>query len=61
MRLVYKYKILGNFNNHFYEYPTFINSHYFFEFGFLLGLCLIIQNFTGIFLSMHYLCNIISF
>ena len=58
MRLVYKSGFLGNFNNHFYEYPTFINSNYFFGSGFLLGLCLIIQIFTGLFLSMHYSCNI---
>ena len=32
MRLVYKYSFLGSFNNYFYEYPTFINSHYLFPF-----------------------------
>ena len=58
MRLVYNSSFLQVFNNHFYGYPTFYNLNYFFGFGFLSGLCLIIQIFTGLFLAMHYTSNI---
>ena len=45
-------------NNHVYDYPTYSNLNYSFGFGFLAGLCLIIQIVTGIFLAMHYSCNV---
>jgi len=41
-------------NDHLIEYPTPINIHYAWNFGFLSGMCLIIQILTGIFLAMHY-------
>nr|WCH57661.1 apocytochrome b [Hypnea sp.] len=41
-------------NDHLIEYPTPINIHYAWSFGFLSGMCLIIQILTGIFLAMHY-------
>lgn len=43
--------LIKNFN-----IPIPSNINYFWNFGSLLGLCLIIQIFTGIFLSFHY-CN----
>nr|WCH57853.1 apocytochrome b [Caulacanthus ustulatus] len=41
-------------NNHLIDYPTPINIHYAWNFGFLSSMCLIIQILTGIFLAMHY-------
>nr|YP_009541975.1 cytochrome b [Synarthrophyton chejuense]AYR06645.1 cytochrome b [Synarthrophyton chejuense] len=41
-------------NNHLINYPTPINIHYAWNFGFLASMCLIIQIITGIFLAMHY-------
>lgn len=35
-------------------YPTSANLNYFWNFGSLAGLCLLIQIITGIFLAMHY-------
>jgi len=39
---------------HLIDYPTPINLHYFWSFGSLAGLFLVIQILTGIFLAMHY-------
>nr|UVF63033.1 apocytochrome b [Synarthrophyton patena] len=41
-------------NQHLINYPTPINIHYAWNFGFLASMCLIIQILTGIFLAMHY-------
>ena len=41
-------------NNHLINYPTPINIHYAWNFGWLASICLIIQILTGIFLAMHY-------
>ena len=41
-------------NNHLIDYPTPINLNYFFGFGSLAGVMLVIQILTGIFLAMHY-------
>nr|YP_008994186.1 apocytochrome b [Gracilariopsis chorda]AGO19238.1 apocytochrome b [Gracilariopsis chorda]UAD89900.1 apocytochrome b [Gracilariopsis chorda] len=53
MRLL-KRPILSIVNNHLIDYPTPINIHYAWNFGFLASICLIIQILTGIFLAMHY-------
>lgn len=45
-------------NNHLIDYPTPINLNYFWSFGFLAGMCLIIQIISGIFLAMHYVADI---
>ena len=37
--------------------PTPINLNYLYNFGSLLGLCLVLQLVTGIFLAMHYCSN----
>jgi len=42
------------FNDHAIEYPTPANFNYFWNFGSLAGLCLVIQIATGIFLAMNY-------
>nr|YP_009370743.1 apocytochrome b [Eukaryota sp. BB2]AQL10469.1 apocytochrome b [Eukaryota sp. BB2] len=36
------------------EYPTPYNINYFWNFGFIAGLFLIVQIFTGVFLAMYY-------
>lgn len=41
-------------DNHIIHYPTPINLNYAWSFGFLAGICLVIQILTGIFLAMHY-------
>lgn len=49
-----KNSLLAVINNHLIEYPTPINLNYFFGFGSLAGIMLVIQILTGIFLAMHY-------
>nr|AUG32897.1 cytochrome b [Birmella discoidalisa] len=46
------------FNNSLVDLPTPSNISTLWNFGSLLGLCLIIQLMTGIFLTMHYSANI---
>jgi quinol-cytochrome oxidoreductase complex cytochrome b subunit len=45
-------------NNHLIDYPTPINLNYFYGFGSLAGIMLVIQILTGIFLAMHYIPHI---
>ena len=49
-----KNSILSVVNNHLVDYPTPINQNYFYGFGSLAGVMLVIQILTGIFLAMHY-------
>lgn len=49
-----KKSLLAVVNNHIIDYPTPINLNYFFGFGSLAGMMLVIQILTGIFLAMHY-------
>lgn len=49
-----KQPILSVVNDHLVDYPSPSNLNYFWGFGSLAGLCLIIQIATGIFLAMHY-------
>nr|YP_009944483.1 apocytochrome b [Osmundea sinicola]QFR99777.1 apocytochrome b [Osmundea sinicola] len=49
-----KYPFMATINNHLIAYPTPINIHYAWNFGFLSLICLAIQLITGIFLAMHY-------
>uniref|UniRef100_A0AAU6PC06 Cytochrome b n=1 Tax=Funkikonia zheana TaxID=3133676 RepID=A0AAU6PC06_9HEMI len=46
--------LLSIFNSSLVDLPTPLNLSYWWNFGSILGLCLIIQLVTGIFLSMHY-------
>nr|YP_054542.1 cytochrome b [Thermobia domestica]AAT69291.1 cytochrome b [Thermobia domestica] len=45
-------------NNALVDLPAPINISYWWNFGSLLGLCLIIQIATGLFLAMHYVSSI---
>nr|WMV00386.1 cytochrome b [Maoricicada hamiltoni] len=47
-------------NNSLIDFPAPSNLSYWWNFGFMLGLCLMIQIFTGLFLSMHYNANVMS-
>jgi quinol-cytochrome oxidoreductase complex cytochrome b subunit len=49
-----KKSLFAVLNNHLIDYPTPINLNYFFGFGSLAGIMLVIQILTGIFLAMHY-------
>ena len=49
-----KHRFSSVFNNHAINYPTPINLHYAWNFGFLSLICLFIQILSGIFLAMHY-------
>lgn len=49
-----KNTVLSVLSSHLIDYPTPINQNYFYGFGSLAGMMLIIQILTGIFLAMHY-------
>lgn len=49
-----KKPLISTINDHLISYPTPINIHYAWNFGFLASMCLVIQIITGIFLAMHY-------
>ena len=57
-RLLKKNVILSIINNSFYDSLLPLNLNYWYNFGSLLGLSLIIQIISGIFLAMHYVPNI---
>nr|ALG35823.1 cytochrome b [Parevania sp. SJW-2015] len=49
-----KYSIFSLINDMIIILPSPMNLTFFWNFGSLLGVCLFIQIFTGLFLSMHY-------
>jgi ubiquinol-cytochrome c reductase cytochrome b subunit len=49
-----KQPLLSPLNDHLIEYPTPTNLSYWWGFGSLAGICLMLQILTGIFLAMHY-------
>nr|AZL93320.1 cytochrome b [Ismarus sp. ZJUH_2016020] len=51
-------ELLKIINNSVIMLPTPLNISMWWNFGFLLSMCMIIQIITGIFLSMHYCANI---
>lgn len=51
---IVKQPLFSIINDHLIDYPTPSNLNYFWSFGSLAGLCLLIQIATGIFLAMHY-------
>nr|AML26374.1 cytochrome b [Staphylinidae sp. BMNH 1274633] len=53
-----KTPIFKIFNNSLIDLPTPSNISVWWNFGSLLGLCLMIQIITGIFLAMHYTANV---
>jgi len=58
MRLLKSHPILSLLNSYMVDSPQPANISYMWNFGSLLGLCLIIQILTGIFLAMHYSPNV---
>lgn len=57
-RVLKKNPILSIFNNYLYDSLLPLNLSYWYNFGSLLGLCLIIQITSGIFLAMFYIPHI---
>nr|ACS16114.1 cytochrome b [Parvilacerta fraasii] len=55
-----QHPILKIINSSFIDLPTPSNISSWWNFGSLLGLCLIIQTATGLFLAMHYTADIMS-
>jgi len=58
MRLLKTHPILGLLNSFMVDSPQPASLSYMWNFGSLLGLCLVIQIITGITLAMHYTPNI---
>lgn len=58
MRLLKTHPILGLANSYFVDSPQPANLSYMWNFGSLLGLCLVIQIITGVTLAMHYTPNV---
>lgn len=56
--IIKKNIILNLLRDSFLKLPTPVNISIWWNFGSLLGLCLIIQFLSGLFLSMHYVSNI---
>jgi len=54
MRLLKSHPLLRLANSYLVDSPQPINLSYFWNFGSLLGVCLIIQIITGVTLAMHY-------
>nr|AYQ19060.1 cytochrome b [Galerucinae sp. 1 ACP-2013] len=50
--------LLKIINNSIIDFPTPSNISYMWNFGSLLGICLMIQILTGLFLAMHYCPNV---
>ncbi|NP_696989.1 apocytochrome b (mitochondrion) [Monosiga brevicollis] len=58
MRVLKTHPFISIVNNMLIQLPAPSNLSYMWGFGSLLGLCLIIQILTGIFLAMHYCANV---
>jgi ubiquinol-cytochrome c reductase cytochrome b subunit len=56
--LKYKNTVIKIINSSVVDLPTPSSLSYFWNFGSLLGVCLVIQLVTGIFLAMHYTSHI---
>lgn len=54
MRLLKTHPILSLANSYMVDSPQPANLSYMWNFGSLLGLCLVIQIITGVTLAMHY-------
>jgi len=53
-----KKPVLRFANNHLINYPTPLNIHYAWNFGFVASVFLLMQVVTGVFLAMHYVPHI---
>jgi ubiquinol-cytochrome c reductase cytochrome b subunit len=51
---ILKQPVFSILNAHVVDYPSPSNLNYFWSFGSLAGICLVLQILTGIFLAMHY-------
>ena len=51
---ILKQPIFSVVNDHLIDYPTPSNLSYWWGFGSLAGICLVLQIATGVFLAMHY-------
>ena len=58
MRLLKKQVLLRLLNSYIVDSPEPANISYLWNFGSLLGTCLVLQILTGIFLAMHYVPNV---
>lgn len=58
MRLRKENPIFSPINSALVDLPTPTSISYFWNFGSLLGLCLVIQILTGVFLAMHYCADV---
>jgi quinol-cytochrome oxidoreductase complex cytochrome b subunit len=58
MRLLKTHVLLRFLNSYVVDSPEPANISYMWNFGSLLGICLIIQILTGAFLAMHYTPNV---
>nr|WEB57931.2 cytochrome b [Luciola kagiana] len=58
MKIMKKNPLLKIFNSSLIDLPSPSNISTWWNFGSLLGMCLIIQILTGLFLAMHYCSNI---
>src|SRR5882762_9378422 len=54
MRLLKRNVLFRLINSYIVDSPQPANISYFWNFGSLLGTCLILQILTGVFLAMHY-------
>ena len=54
MRILKSHPILRLANSYFIDSPQPSNLSYMWNFGSLLGLCLVIKILSGVFLAMHY-------
>jgi len=60
MRIFKSHPLLKIINSYVIDSPTPSNISYLWNFGSLLGLCLVIQIITGVTLGMHYTPNVIE-
>lgn len=57
-RLMKKHSLLSMINGMVVDLPAPANISYLWNFGSLLGVCLVVQIVTGIFLAMHYAAHV---
>lgn len=58
MRILKTHPLLGLINSYMVDSPQPSNISYMWNFGSLLGTCLVLQIVTGVLLAMHYTPNI---
>lgn len=58
MSIIKRYKILNSISNYVYQGKLSGNINYFYNFGSILGISLVIQIASGLFLAMYYIPHI---